>query len=331
MKALVTGATGFIGAHLTKYLTDKGYEVYALVRKNSKLDRLKKLNVYPKLIYGDITNLDSLKEAVREKDYVFHLAAVINANRWEDYYWINYQGTKNISIAIKKNNPNIKRFLYVSSIAASGPSIKGHLKNENDKCKPINNYGKTKLMGEEAVKEELKGLPYTIIRPPNVIGPGQQELLQSITTIESGIMPMLGNGDEQTSIIHVRDLVRAITLAAESNASIGKTYFITDGKQYSWRWLAKCIKEALKKHFVIPLNYPMLILIAFLISNISKIQGKASFVSPKRIIQIRKNYWTYDGSCFEKDLGFKAEVEICNGIKEAVKDYLQQRITRGKV
>ncbi|HHE04819.1 MAG TPA: NAD-dependent epimerase/dehydratase family protein [candidate division WOR-3 bacterium] len=77
MKALVTGATGFIGARMTKYLTDKGYEVYALVRKNSKLDRLKKLNVYPKLIYGDITNLDSLNEAVREKDYVFHLAAVI--------------------------------------------------------------------------------------------------------------------------------------------------------------------------------------------------------------------------------------------------------------
>jgi len=324
LKALVTGSTGFIGSYLAKHLTDKGYEVYTLLRKSSKLDRLKKLEVNPKLIYGDITDFNSLKEAVKGKDYIFHLAAIINANSWEDYYRINYEGTKNIVLAVKKYNPAVKRLVYVSSIAASGPSIKGYQKNEDDECHPINDYGKTKLLGEKAVKEELKTIPYTIIRPPNVIGPGQQELIQSISTINSGIMPLLGNGDKQTSIIFVSDLVRAIVLAAESNTSIGKTYFITDGNQYSWRLLAKLIKDSLGKHFVLPINYPVLILIALLTSIISRIRGIASSVSPKRIVQIRNSYWTYDGSKAKRELGFKAEVDIYDGIKEAVEDYLKE-------
>ena len=325
MRALITGATGFIGSYLTKSLSERGYEVYCLVRKSSKFNRLEKLKVNPNLIYGDITDFNSLEKAVANKDYIFHLAAIINANSREDYYRINYEGTKNIARAATLYNPNLKKFIYISSIAASGPSKRNYFKNEDDKCQPINNYGKTKLLGEKAIKEELQNIPYTIIRPPNVIGPGQKELVQSITTIERGIMPLLGNGEPQTSIIHVSDLVKAIVLAAELDKTTGKTYFITDGKQYSWQEIAKIIKKELGKRFVFPLNFPILIVTAFLLSIFSKTRGTVNPVSPKRIVQMRKNYWTYNGSKANKELGFRAKVNIYDGIREAVKDYLKEK------
>ena len=75
---------------------------------------------------------------------------------------------------------------------------------------------------------------------------------------------------------------------------------------------------------MLPINYPVLILIALLTSIISRIRGIASSVSPKRIVQIRNSYWTYDGSKAKRELGFKAKVDIYDGIKEAVEDYLKE-------
>ncbi len=320
MKVLVTGGTGFIGSYLTKYLTDIGYDAYVLLRSSSDLTRLKKLSVKPKLIIGDITNYKALESSVKDKDYVFHLAAIIKSKKWIDYYNTNYIGTLNIVKAIKQYNRNIKKFIYISSIAASGPSKKGYLKNENDRCSPVDYYGKSKLLGENAVKTLLKDIPYTIIRPPNVIGPGQQELMQAITIIKKGFMPILGNRDKQLSLIDVRDLVRAIILAATSKNTTGKTYFITDGKVYSWVELSKMIKEALNKGFTVPVTLPAMLIISSITSIINKIFGKNSLFSPKQVLHLRKSYLIYNSKMAEKDFGFKPENDIKDSIRMAVKE-----------
>ena len=121
MKALITGATGFIGSHLAERLAASGCDVSCLVRNTSSLKWLDNVNV--KLIQGDCCDFTTLKDAVRGNDYIFHLAGLTKTNKAEEFYSVNSRGTGNLIKAVFETNPKIKRFVYLSSLAAAGPSI----------------------------------------------------------------------------------------------------------------------------------------------------------------------------------------------------------------
>src|SRR3989304_4039289 len=131
MKALVTGATGFIGSHLCEELARRGYQVTCLVREKSDLKWIENIDI--KLIPGDCTSIASLFPAVTDVDYVFHLAGLTKACSCNDFFCANTEGTENLIKAVAEKNPKIKRFVYLSSLAAAGPSSKGSpLKKESD-------------------------------------------------------------------------------------------------------------------------------------------------------------------------------------------------------
>jgi nucleoside-diphosphate-sugar epimerase len=109
MKALVTGATGFIGSHLVENLLKKGFEITCLTRKSSDPGWLEGLNV--SFIQGDCSDIDLLNACVKGFDYVFHLSGLTKTSCKDDFYSVNTTGTENIIKAISRNNPNIKRFI----------------------------------------------------------------------------------------------------------------------------------------------------------------------------------------------------------------------------
>ena len=320
MNALVTGSNGFIGSHLVEYLLRKGYEVSCFVRPTSNLQWVEKLPV--RFIYGDLSDKSTLHDAVRGQDYVFHAAGKIKAIDWDTYYEANYIGTKNIVESCAETNPNLKRFVYVSSIAAAGPSKKGILKNEEDECTPVNEYGRTKLLGEEAVKNAGERIHWVIIRPPNVLGPRQEDFSRILSIIKWRLKPLLGNRDKQVSICFVDDLVRGIERAATHENTVGETYFITDGKTYSWREIADVMARTLGvSGFLIPIPYHLLLIIASLLGFMSILKGQGSFFSGKTVKQIRKTYITYDGSKAERDFGFETQGDLEDGIRRTVDWY----------
>ncbi len=318
-EALVTGGTGFIGAHLVKHLADNGYRVTCLIRENSRIDRVKAPGVEFEQVSLD--DIEGLKKVLKNKNYIFHLAAVINVSEKDEYYRVNYQGTENIAKAAAEIE-GIERFVYISSIAASGPSKKGYLKTEDDPCNPINDYGISKLKGEKAIMEILdrSGTPYTILRPPNVIGPGQKELTQVIKIIKQGIKPLLGNGDRQTSLINVKDLARAILIAAESTKTVNKIYFVTDGNTYSWREIADLIQSELHKKYTIPISHPVILAISLFLLLFSYITKRPSGLHPKRIMDVRNNYYTYSTAKFIEDTGFTIRYSIADAVKETIRE-----------
>ena len=168
MKVLVTGATGFIGSHLVDKLLEKNYSVIATIRKTSNLQWL--INKPIQLVEASLNDKSKLLEIVKDVDYVYNVAGVIAAKSYEDFLKANKDGAKNLIESVYEVNPNIKRFIHISSQAAAGPatSLDKPVK-ESDQCHPITSYGKSKKESEDVVLSFKDKLP--VLYDPSVYGP----------------------------------------------------------------------------------------------------------------------------------------------------------------
>ena len=320
MRCFVTGASGFIGGHLAEELARGGDEVFCLVRKTSDTRWLEKLNV--KYAEGELRTKESLRRAVKGMDYIYHLGAVINAPDWETYHDVNTKGTQNLIEACLEEAPEIRKFVFVSSIAACGPSEPGRRLNEDDPCRPVSDYGRSKHLAEQIVLSYKDRLPVSIIRPPNVLGPRQKELFESIKLIRKRIMPLIGTGKPQTSLASVEDVIKAVLLVAEREQSRGRVYFVTDGRDYAWPEIAGAIAEFMGiKKFILKVPYGLQYFVAFLSEIIGRFRGKASWVSRQFIVATRKYDWLYDSSKIENELGFRAGLDMRAAIRKTIDWY----------
>jgi nucleoside-diphosphate-sugar epimerase len=317
LKSLVTGSSGFIGSHLVEALVKRGHEVRALIRSTSSTRWLRDLKV--DFAYGDTRDKDSLREAVRGMDYVFHLGGVISAPDRRTYDDVNTQGTWNLAEACLDVNPGLHKFVYVSSIAAAGPSPCDAALNEDAECRPVSDYGRSKLAAERIVLSLADRLPMTIIRPPNVLGPRQKELAESIKLLRKRIKPLIGRKGSRTSIAAVGDIVRALVLVAEDPRSSGRIYYVTDGRAYSWREITDAVAEAAGVgRFYLPVPFPVQYLIAALAEGVARIWKKAPLVSREHVLASRRHCWVYDGSRIGRELGFKSETDMKTAVRDAV-------------
>jgi nucleoside-diphosphate-sugar epimerase len=323
MKTLVTGASGFIGTHLAEELGRRGYEVTCLVRRTSQLGELERLGVH--LIVGDCRDKPSLEKAVDGMDFVFHLAAVIHAQNWAPYYQTNFLGTRNLLAACSERNRSLKKFVFVSSISAAGPSGEGIALRESDPPSPISAYGRSKLLAEEVVLEYKDRLPVVILRPPNVLGPRQKELFESIKLIKRRILPLLGTGQPQTSLCYVGDVVDALILAAENKKATGKVYFLADPEPYAWREITRVIAETLGvRFFILKVPFSLQMLAAWVSEIAARLTGTSPLLVRESVIASRKYFWVYDSSKIERELGFRPKVGLREAIEKTI-DWYKQR------
>ncbi len=320
--ALVTGANGFVGSHLVEALLSRGYEVTCLIRKTSNLRWIQGLKV--SFVYGELKDKESLKKAVKGQDFVFHLGGLTKAKDRQDYYEANYLGTKNLVEAVCESNPGIKRFIYVSSQAVMGPGKDMTTLNENSPCNPITDYGKSKLMGENAVLAYKDKLPVTIIRPPGVYGPRDTEIFIFFKLIKKHIKPLFGFRENYLSLVYVKDLVEGTCLAGECGKAVGQIYFIANEKPSSFSDAEDLIQNALKvKAIIIRIPVFLLIFSAFLSQLFSRIKGEAASFNPQKAREISGKYWICDVSKAKRDLGFTPKYSLEQGAIETVDWYKQ--------
>ena len=330
-KALVTGANGFVGSHLVEGLLFKGYHVICLVRKTSNLRWLSGLNV--EYVYADISEKESLsrkagafgKNVLKNVDFVFHVAGLTKAKSKEEYFKANYEGTKNLLEACVKDNPQTKRFVYISSQAAVGPGKDDRPLDETAPCNPITDYGKSKLKGEEVVLEYSSKLPVTIIRPPAVYGPRDSDILSFFKVANYGFKTFFGKGESYLSLCYVEDLIDGIILAAESPKATGQIYFIADDEIYSWREAFRIVAKVLNKK-TITLRIPKVFLytIAFVSENIARVLGKPTVINVQKVREITQKYWLCDVSKAKRGLGFSPKYKLEEGAKKTVRWYKEK-------
>ena len=322
MRALVSGANGFIGSHLVEALKKRGYLVTCLVRKTSNLNWLKGLDI--RLVYGDCTEKESLYQAVEGADYVYHLAGVVRAVDRETYYRVNFLGTKNLLEVCDAINRNIKKFIYLSTQAAVGPE-KGAKKGDRllfpvsegeQDPHPITDYGKSKLKGEVVVNSYRDRLPVLTIRAPVVYGPRDKDIYTYFKFLKTGIRPLPGKGEGCFNALYVGDLIEGMILAAENESSSGETYFIADERSYSWREAAEKAARAMGVR-ALKINIPgwLIFASAFLAELTSGITRKPALIDRQKAKEILHNGWFCDISKARERLGFRPRFSLEEGLR----------------
>ncbi|NOY58329.1 MAG: NAD-dependent epimerase/dehydratase family protein [Calditrichaeota bacterium] len=312
MKALVTGSNGFIGSTLVEKLLQENYRVKCLVRKTSNLRWLQNLDI--DLVYGELTNPESLVNAVSNVDLVFHLAGTTKAKNRTGYFVGNYQATINLLDACKKHGSAQQKIVFVSSQAAGGPSDVNKPMTEESIPHPISIYGMTKLEAEKAVFTFGRNHPVTVIRPPSVYGPKDRDVLAMFKNINRGILPVLGKGDQKVSMVHVNDLVDGIVLAAESSRANGRLYYISGDENYEWKTVGKIMAQALGKH-PLTLHIPVraIDILSFISTGISRISGKPVLLNRDKVAEMKQPAWLCSNALAKKELGFHPKFNLLEG------------------
>jgi nucleoside-diphosphate-sugar epimerase len=307
--AVVTGGNGFVGSHLVDYLLEKGFKVKCIVRNTSDL---RWLSNKPVEIYDcGLFDKKKLKEVLKDCDYLFHIAGVVKAKKPEGYYNGNVETTKNLLEIMAEVNPSIKRIVIVSSQTAGGPSLDGSPVTEDDIPNPITNYGKSKVAQEELAKSYMNNLAITICRPPAIFGERDTEIYLVFKTYAKGLMTLIGFNKKQVSLLHVKDLVRGLYLAAVKDKSNGETYYITSKEFYTWDQVGDVISSVMgKKALRIKIPHFIVFGIAAIVQFFALFSSKAATLNIEKARDFVQDYWICDPTKAERDLGYSQEVTI---------------------
>ena len=230
MKAFITGSTGFVGSHLIDYLlAKKDVEIFALVRDQNNLKWLKGYDI--NVVEGNLFNIPDLPSDI---DIVFHIAGLTLSSNLADYYTVNQLGTASLFQALISQYLQPKKVLCLSSLAASGPSQDGQPVKELSPAHPITPYGLSKLKGEGEALNYKDDFPLVILRATALFGPRDRDFLAYFKFIKRGILPGLRSRERHLSLCYIKDLVRAMDLAAHKDLQSGEIINIADPQPYSW-------------------------------------------------------------------------------------------------
>ena len=224
MKALITGGAGVVGKALCRELEARGVCVRVLALPGDTLAS-SRIPSGVELVYGDVTDFESIRTAFDGVDVVFHLAAALLSTVPGEFERVNAQGTRNVVSACQ--DAGVRRLLYVSSISVTYPILTP--------------YGQSKLAGELAVKES--GLDWTIVRPTLVIGDGGgvefNMYARYVSRFPVYFLP--GGGLAQKRPVRSVDLVQGIAAAGLCESAVGKTYALAGPSSMTMAQMAEAI------------------------------------------------------------------------------------------
>ncbi len=318
---LITGANGFVGSRLCRQLISDGYHVIAGIRRGCDDSLIKELKIERR--YGDINQPETLPQMVTDVDYIVHNAGLVKAKSVEQFAKVNQEGTKNILRAAEQNK-NLKKFIYISSMAAAGPSEWGKPMTEEIPMHPITAYGRSKAAGETEALAFKDKINIAIIRPPGVYGPGDIEMFSFFQTLSNRIKPYLGNWNRRIQLVHVDDLCYGISLALKSQTKSGSIYFIAESQSYKYSELVDYLRQAVGR-VALPLYIPgfHLKLLAFFSENIMKALGKSPMFTVEKACEILEN-WEVSTEKARHELGYESRISFPEGARQTFHWYREE-------
>lgn len=322
--AVITGANGFVGSHLVDLLLEKKFKVRCLVRKTSNMRWLEGKDI--EVIDTGLFDKEGLRKAFKDASYIFHVAGVVKSKKPEGYFKGNVDTTRILLETALEFKDSIKRFLIVSSLTATGPSLNGNPVNEETECRPITTYGRSKLAEEKLAQTYLAKLPITICRAPAVFGERDTEILIFFKTFNKGLMTTIGFNEKKISLIHVIDLVYGFYLAAVSDKSKNQIYFISSEKYYTWEEIGEVTSKVIGKNPVkIKVPHAIVFSIASVAQFFSAFSSNPATLNIEKAKDITQALWTCDTSKAVKELDYHQKISIEEGIKRTVDWYKKMK------
>ncbi len=319
-RVLITGASGFVGYHLIQEALKNNLEVFAAIRKSSKTEHLRDLDI--QYTYPDFDDVSSLIAEIKERqfDYVIHAAGITAARSQKEYNDVNAGYTYNLALAIRQSGVPIKKVVLISSLAGIGPlpDLNGII-TESTPPHPITAYGKSKLLAEEKLKA-FPELNYTILRPTGVYGPRDRGIFIFFKQVSKGIEPYIGNAPQQFSFIYVTDLAQAAIKALY--AGNHKTYNLSDGNFYNRYELGEITKLILNQKtfkFHLPVNFVKLL--AYLSEKYCDLSNKAAILNVEKLNELMATNWYCSIDAAKADLGFTPDYDLSLGVRETLNWY----------
>lgn len=325
-KILITGASGFVGSWLVREAISRGLETYAGIRATSSKDLLPEEGV--KYCVMDFEDEGALEHILIEHqfDYVIHNAGVTRTHQNSIYFKVNADYSAMLARLCTKVLPNLKKFVFISSIESHGSADgtpEGVVSNDIAPS-PRTTYGQSKLRAEQALLE-IENLPLLIMRPTAVFGPGERDLFMVFETIKKyKFTPVVGSKKIRYTFIYVKDLVRVIIDATLSD-KVNKAYFIGDGRIYKISQFTDGIAKALGvKTWGFTIPYGVLSGVVGATKIFDRITGKKSLLNDEQLAKMKAQNWDCDIADLVRDFKFQPKYNMNQAAAETVEWYLEK-------
>ncbi|MBN2380276.1 NAD(P)-dependent oxidoreductase [candidate division WOR-3 bacterium] len=318
-KVLVTGASGFFGSHLCEEAHDAGYEVHALIRKTSSRRWL----THPRLhIHTQGLNKGAgLTSILKKMDVVIHNAAATAAYGKEYFHKVNVEATR--MLAQESIKAGVKRFIYISSQAAGGPSKGPFARTEDEADCPVSAYGESKKKAEDELYKLREQIQVITLRFAGIYGPRNTEFVRVFRLLQGPFQPMVGLKTLYCNYIYVEDAVRAVMAALEARVASGSVYYVNDGIDYTLEHFYNLASEALEhKGMRIYLPLWLVKIAAWWQSDIRK--QKSAFTLDK-VREFKARFWLASPQKAIRELGWKPEVSPRDGLAATLRWFRYKR------
>lgn len=291
----VTGATGFLGQHIQRTLSDAGYPLRCLTRSETS-----KLAPGAACQVTDVGSIPSLISALADCQAVVYLAGTVRGRTLNDFQPANVDGVANTAHVLAEHYPDTP-LLLMSSLAASAPEL--------------SHYASSKAAGEQALHDSSQR-NWTIFRPPAVYGTGDRELRGTFNTMRHGLIPMAGPRQQRIPFIEATDLAAAVLAWLQNTQRCTQqTYTIDDGAEqgYDWSQIAELIAPA--RHLALAIPYPLLRALGSVNLALSKVAGYSPMLTPGKARELSYLGWSCDNAAFTDTTGWQPKLGLAEGVQ----------------
>ncbi len=319
MRVLLTGGSGFVGGHIARRLAAEGHDLRLLLRRTSDTSFVDQLQFERAL--GDLRLPESLAAACRGVDAVVHAAAVLRAVRQGDFMQANRAGTRNLAESAAA--AGVERFLYISSIAAQGPSPSRVPEPPETTLHPVSAYGRSKAAGEDEALQQRGRMQITILLPPLVYGPADTGLQAFFWLARRGVSARLGDGSNLVDAIYGPDLADAVAALLRTELPEVSRYHIRDeAGPYTWNELLAALETAAGKRLWIPSLPPAAFHgLARCSEWWAMLTRSEPMLDRTRVVEMRQPAWICDASSLRRDTGWRAATTLAEGMRETMAWY----------
>ncbi len=294
---LLTGATGFIGQRLHRYLLDQGVAVRALVRPQSAIRA--GLDSRCEIVLGELTDPTAVARAAAGVAAIVYGAGAVRGRKRRDFQVANVAGVSTLVEALGRPGSAMPRVLLISSLAASRPEL--------------SRYAHSKRAGER-VLEQIEGIDWTILRPPAVYGPGDRELRPLFELIRRGVALRPGPPGQRLALLHVDDLVRAVAAWLANPAPCRhRAFAIDDGRDQGYDWDDIAAAVTRRRVRVIGVPGPLLAGVGRINEFLAAFFGYAPMLTSGKARELQQPRWLCDNRAFTQATGWQPDIDLERG------------------